>query len=177
MYAKTATWTFTSGASATLTFYGTKVWLYAAKAFDQAIRSLSLDGSTAATIDNYSATRDAAALAWDSPLLTLGTHTLTITNTGTNNAASAGYNIAIDRADVATSSADVQRHLTLAVCNRPRKRLTGSRCADATVRSSHIPIVTRDLLKLHNPRRSCALQLRRSLLMPSFSKRPPLSLY
>jgi hypothetical protein len=59
----------------------------------------------------------------------------------------------------------------------PRERLTGSRCADATVRSSHIPIVTRDLLKLHNLRRSCALQLRRSLLMPSFSKRPPLSLY
>jgi hypothetical protein len=36
-------------------------------------------------------------------LLTLGTHTLTITNTGTKNAASAGYNIAIDRADIATS--------------------------------------------------------------------------
>src|SRR6266498_191385 len=52
MYAKTANWTFTSGASTTLTFYGTKVWLYAAKAFDQAIMSLSLDGSTAATIDN-----------------------------------------------------------------------------------------------------------------------------
>jgi hypothetical protein len=56
LYAKTATWTFTSGASATLTFYGTKVWLYAAKAFDQAIMSLSLDGGTAATIDNYPAT-------------------------------------------------------------------------------------------------------------------------
>jgi hypothetical protein len=90
MHAKTANWTFTSGASATLTFYGTKVRLYAAKAFDQAIMSLSLDGSTAATIDNYSAPRDAAALAWDSPLLTLRTHTLTITNTRTKNAASAG---------------------------------------------------------------------------------------
>jgi hypothetical protein len=72
MSAKTATWTFTSGASATLTLYGTKVWLYAAKAFDQATLSLSLDSSTAATIDNYPAARDAAALTWEPAIAHLG---------------------------------------------------------------------------------------------------------
>ncbi|WP_426518828.1 hypothetical protein ACPPVQ_03900 [Diaminobutyricibacter sp. McL0618] len=112
MYNNTANWNYTGGAGATFSFYGNQVLLFAAKAADQGIMSLSIDGGTALTVDNYSASRNASALAWTSPLLALGTHTLTITNTMTKNPSSSGNNIAIDRADVPPSIAQVDGNQT-----------------------------------------------------------------
>jgi hypothetical protein len=100
MYDGTANWSHTAGATATFTFSGDQVALHAVKDVDQGIMSVSIDGGTPVNVDNYSSTRNASGIVWTSPMLTTGTHTLTIVNTGQKNSASSGINIAIDRADV-----------------------------------------------------------------------------
>jgi hypothetical protein len=100
MYAGTANWTYTSGASATFRFTGTQVALHAVRDVDQGIMSVSVDGGAVQTVDDYAGTRNASGVVWTSPVLGSAAHTLTITNTGQRNAASSGNNIAIDRADV-----------------------------------------------------------------------------
>lgn len=100
MYDGTANWSFVSGATATFTFSGNQVALHAVKDVDQGIMSVAVDGGTPVNVDDYSSTRNASGIVWTSPILSTGTHTLTIVNTGTKNAASSGNNIAIDRADV-----------------------------------------------------------------------------
>jgi hypothetical protein len=62
-----------------------------------------VDGGAALGVDNYAASRNASGVVWTSPVLAPGSHTVTIVNTGTRNAASSGFNIAIDRADVTGS--------------------------------------------------------------------------
>jgi hypothetical protein len=100
MYDGTANWSFVGGATATFTFSGNQVALHAVKDVDQGIMSVSVDGGSPVNVDNYSPTRNASGIVWTSPVLSTGTHTLTIVNTGTKNSASSGTNIAIDRADV-----------------------------------------------------------------------------
>ncbi|HEV3169764.1 MAG TPA: hypothetical protein VGZ32_05475 [Actinocrinis sp.] len=100
MYEGTADWSHTAGATATFRFTGSQVALHAVHDFDQGIMTVSLDGEAPQTIDNYAPVRDAAGVVWTSPALADGTHTLTIVNIGNRNSASAGINIALDRADV-----------------------------------------------------------------------------
>ncbi|MFJ1584460.1 beta-xylosidase [Streptomyces sp. NPDC088197] len=100
MYQQTANWTFTAGASATFHFHGSTVALHAVRDTDQGIMSLSVDGGSPVSVDNYAAARNASGTVWTSPALPSGSHTLTITNTGARNAHSTGNNIAVDRADV-----------------------------------------------------------------------------
>ena len=100
MYDGTANWSYTAGATATFTFSGNQVALHAVKDVDQGIMSVSIDGGTPVNVDDYSPTRNASGIVWTSPMLSTGTHTLTIVNTGQKNSASSGNNIAIDRADV-----------------------------------------------------------------------------
>ena len=107
MYAGTANWSTGSGATATFRFTGTQVALHAVKDVDQGMFTVAVDGGTAQTIDDYASTRNASGIVWTSPVLAAGAHTLTIVNTGQKNAASSGFNIAIDRADV-TPTASAQ---------------------------------------------------------------------
>ena len=100
MYDGTANWSHTAGATAKFTFSGNQVALHAVKDVDQGIMSVSIDGGTPVNVDDYSPTRNASGIVWTSPVLSAGTHTLTIVNTGQKNSASSGINIAIDRADV-----------------------------------------------------------------------------
>jgi hypothetical protein len=100
MYAGTANWTFTGGASATFRFSGSQVALHAVRDVDQGIMSISVDGGTAQAVDDYASSRNASGVVWTSPVLSAGAHTLTITNTGQRNGSSSGNNIAIDRADL-----------------------------------------------------------------------------
>jgi hypothetical protein len=100
MYAGTANWTFTGGATATFRFTGTRVALHAVRDVDQGIMSVAVDGGGAQNIDDYASIRNASGIVWTSPVLASGTHTVTITNTGQRNGSSSGNNIAIDRADV-----------------------------------------------------------------------------
>ncbi|GGM15118.1 hypothetical protein ACFFX1_04080 [Dactylosporangium sucinum] len=100
MYGGTANWSFTAGAAATFTFTGTRVALHAVRDADQQIMALSLDGGAEVLVDNYAASRNASGVVWTSPALAAGSHTLRIRVTGTKNAASSGWNVAIDSADV-----------------------------------------------------------------------------
>lgn len=102
MYQQTANWSYVGGAQATFTFTGSRVALHAVRDTDQGIMSLSLDGGAGVDVDDYAPARNASGTVWTSPTLSSGSHTLTITNTGRRNSASAGNNIAIDRADVTT---------------------------------------------------------------------------
>jgi len=100
MYLGTANWSHVSGATATFRFTGTQVLLHAVQDVDQGIMTISLDGGTSQSVDNYASSRNASGVVWSSPVLTSGAHTITIVNTGQRNGASSGINIAIDRADV-----------------------------------------------------------------------------
>lgn len=103
MCQQTANWSYTGGAVATFTFRGTRVALHAVRDTDQGVMSLSLDGGSPVTVDNYAPSRNASGVVWTSPQVGAGQHTLTVTNTGQRNAASGGTNIALDRADVTPS--------------------------------------------------------------------------
>jgi len=100
MYDGTANWSHVAGATATFRFTGTQVALHAVRDIDQGIMTVAVDGGTPQSIDNYAPARNASGIVWTSPVLTAGSHTLTIVNTGQHNSASTGINIAIDRADV-----------------------------------------------------------------------------
>jgi len=100
MYDGTANWSHTAGATASFQFSGNQVALHAVKDVDQGIMTVSVDGGTPVSVDDYAASRNASGVVWTSPMLPTGTHTLTIVNTGQKNPASSGDNIAIDRADV-----------------------------------------------------------------------------
>ena len=100
MYDGTANWSHTAGATAGFQFSGNQVALHAVKDVDQGIMTVSVDGGTPQSVDDYAASRNASGVVWTSPMLPTGTHTLTIVNTGQKNPASSGDNIAIDRADV-----------------------------------------------------------------------------
>ena len=104
MYAGTANWSHTAGATATFKFTGTQVALHAVRDVDQGIMTVSVDGGTAQSVDDYTASRNASGIVWTGPVLNAGSHTLTIVNTGTKNSASSGDNIALDRADVTPST-------------------------------------------------------------------------
>ncbi|HEX4402855.1 MAG TPA: hypothetical protein VHZ98_16155 [Galbitalea sp.] len=96
----TATYSPTTGSTATVHFTGNQLVLHAVKDVDQGIMSISVDGATPTTVDDYAATRNGSGAVWTSPFLTAGAHTVTITVTGTKNASSSGTTIALDRAGV-----------------------------------------------------------------------------
>ena len=104
MYNSSANWSFTAGSTALLHFTGNQVALRAVKDVDQGKMDVSVDGSLVTTIDNYASTRNASGIVWTSPVLDPGPHVVVVTNTGTKNASSSGFNIALDRADVSTAT-------------------------------------------------------------------------
>ena len=104
MFDGTADWSFTGGSAMTITFTGTELGLHAVNDVDQGYMTVSVDGGTPTTIDDYAPIRDASGVAWTSPMLTSGTHTITITATGTHDSRSSGNNIALDSVDVFTSA-------------------------------------------------------------------------
>jgi hypothetical protein len=104
MFDGTADWSFTAGSAMTITFTGTELGLHAVNDVDQGYMTVSVDGATPTTIDGYAPIRDASGVVWVSPMLASGTHTITITATGTHDSRSSGNNIALDSVDVFTSA-------------------------------------------------------------------------
>jgi hypothetical protein len=100
MYDGTANWSYTAGSVATLTFTGTEIALHAVRDVDQGVIDISLDGGSPTAVDDYSPVRIASGAVWTSPALSEGTHTLTITCTGTHDSSSSGNNIALDSVDI-----------------------------------------------------------------------------
>jgi len=97
-------YTSTAGASVTLTFTGTQVQLYAATAPWHGRALASIDGGPGQQVDLYAASRQEQTLVYRSQLLGAGVHTLVVTAAGAHDAASSGNVIAVDRADVTTST-------------------------------------------------------------------------
>ncbi len=104
MYNNTANWSFTGGSTAELHFTGNQVALHAVRDVDQGKMDVSVDGSIPTTVDDYAATRNASGVVWTSPVLDPGPHVMVVTNDGTKNASSSGFNIALDRADVLSAT-------------------------------------------------------------------------
>jgi hypothetical protein len=100
LYNKTAQWSGTAGSTSTLTFNGTGAVIYGVKDRDQGIATFSVDGGTAHSVDDYSATRVPGASLFTVSGLTSGTHTITITVTGTKNSASSNDIVALDSATI-----------------------------------------------------------------------------
>jgi hypothetical protein len=98
LYSGTAHWNSTAGSTATLTFTGTGAVIYGVKDVDQGIATFSVDGGTAHSVDDYSATRVPGASLFTVSGLTSGSHTITISVTGTKNSASSNDIIALDSA-------------------------------------------------------------------------------
>ncbi|NMO14774.1 cellulase family glycosylhydrolase [Pyxidicoccus fallax] len=93
-------YTSTTGASYTVRFNGTQARLYGSAASHHGIASVSIDNGTPVDVDFYASTRQDQKLLWTSPVLSAGTHTLTVTVSGRKNAASSGIIINADRVDL-----------------------------------------------------------------------------
>jgi hypothetical protein len=104
MFDGTANWSYTGGSVATITFTGTEIGLHAVNDVDQGYMDIAVDGGTPVQVDDYAPLRNASGVVWTSPFLTSGSHTVTITATGTHDSSSSGNNIALDSVDVFTSS-------------------------------------------------------------------------
>jgi hypothetical protein len=99
-YAGTAHWDPSAGATATFTFTGNEAALHAVRDVDQGKMTVSVDGGTPTTVDDYSAARNANAIVWTTGALASGTHTVTVTVLGQSNPASSGTTIALDSIDI-----------------------------------------------------------------------------
>jgi hypothetical protein len=104
LYDGTAHWSTTAGSTATYTFTGTQVAIRGVKDVDQGISGFSVDGGPVTYVDDYSSSRIPQATLWSSYGLTPGTHTVTVTVTGTKNTASANHIVALDHAVVTGTS-------------------------------------------------------------------------
>jgi hypothetical protein len=100
LYQGTAHWSNTTGGTATYTFTGTGVTVWGVKDVDQGIAAFSVDGGPVTYADDYAITRTPQAPLWSSSGLAPGTHTVTISNTGTKNSSSSHVTVAIDYATV-----------------------------------------------------------------------------
>lgn len=100
LYDDTAHWNSTAASTATFTFTGTGATIYGVKDTDQGIATYSVDGGTARSVDDYSSSRLAGASLFTVSGLTSGTHTITITVTGTKNSSSTSDIVALDYAIV-----------------------------------------------------------------------------
>lgn len=89
-----------TGATATYTFSGTQIAVYAVRDAGNGIAAFSIDGAAETMRDTYAAIRQGTQPIYVSPKVAPGTHTLSIRVTGTKSAASSGVAIGIDRADI-----------------------------------------------------------------------------
>lgn len=82
--------------SATVTFTGTTVELYTAKAAHHGIVAVSIDNGPETNVDLYSASRQSFVLVFASSTLPHGQHTLRMRVTGSKNAAATGAYVILD---------------------------------------------------------------------------------
>ncbi|MEU6715170.1 glycoside hydrolase family 43 protein [Nonomuraea sp. NPDC046802] len=90
--------------TATFTFSGTRIALLSAGGPGSGKAMVSLDGGPEREVDFYRGIRSGEVLHYLSPIVAPGEHTLRIRPAGTKNAASTGYGITIDRAEIYPST-------------------------------------------------------------------------
>ncbi|MBO0864383.1 MAG: hypothetical protein J2P16_04840, partial [Mycobacterium sp.] len=89
---------------ATITFTGTHITYYAVTCSACGIAAVSVDGGPETLVDLYSSSRAGDVAVWSSPVLSAGAHTLKIRVTGTNNPASSGDYVTVDRIETEIST-------------------------------------------------------------------------
>jgi len=94
-------YSFVTGSTYSITFNGTSLLLYAARAPYHGIAAVSVDGGPETDIDLYATTRVDQALLFTSATLANGTHTVQVRVTGRKNAASSEFIVSADRVDIA----------------------------------------------------------------------------
>lgn len=97
-YLENDSYSITTNATATYTFTGVQIELYAAKDVHHGIAAVSIDNGTEVMIDMYAASRQEGVLLYTSPQLTAAQHTFKVRVTGNKNAASTNVVVAIDKA-------------------------------------------------------------------------------
>ncbi|MBB6730915.1 discoidin domain-containing protein [Cohnella zeiphila] len=95
------------GDSYEVKFSGVQIQLYSELENDMGIVGVSIDGGDEAMVDTYSSTHIGDALAYTSPRLPDGTHTLKVRLTGTKNPDSSGTKHVADRVVVVSANAPV----------------------------------------------------------------------
>jgi hypothetical protein len=90
----------TTNDSVSISFTGTQIKLYTGERANRGIAAVSIDGGPETNVDMFSATDAGNVLVFTSAVLTAGTHTLKVRNTGTHDANSSGTVICIDRVDI-----------------------------------------------------------------------------
>ncbi len=93
-------YTDVSGSAYVVRFEGTQAKLYGSAASHHGIASVSIDTGTAVDVDFFSTTRQDQKLLWTSPVLSAGSHSLTVRVAGRKNASSSGYIINADKIDL-----------------------------------------------------------------------------
>jgi O-glycosyl hydrolase len=107
LYAGTTHWDWSANDTATMAFTGGRVRLFGVTDTNEGRATVSVDGAAPTELDFYSASRHGDQLMWESPQLSGGNHTLTVSVSGTHNPQSTGSLIAIDRAEVDPSTVTV----------------------------------------------------------------------
>lgn len=85
-------------------FTGVQAKVYMSKANSHGIAGVSVDGGTETLVDLYSSARQDQVLAYISPVLPSGQHTIKIRVTGNKNSSSSGYAVIADRVDVSKTA-------------------------------------------------------------------------
>jgi hypothetical protein len=89
----------TTGATYTVTFTGTRAVLFASLAPENGIAGVSVDGGAVQDVDFYGPLFECQEPVFQTAVLSSGTHTITVTVTGTKDANSSGYYVSADRLD------------------------------------------------------------------------------
>lgn len=93
-------WSNDVNGSYSVQFNGSQVLLFGALASNHGIATVSVDNGTPVSIDCYSAVRKDQSLLYTSPLLTPGSHTLTVKVSGQKNSQSQGTYVVADRVSI-----------------------------------------------------------------------------
>ena len=104
-YDSTESWSTQAGASMTVTFTGTAVQWIGPKNNNGGIADVSIDGTQVATVDTYAAAgKEFQQVLFSQTGLAAGSHTLTITVTGKQNAGSSADTVVVDAINVPTAA-------------------------------------------------------------------------
>jgi len=111
-------WSGTAGDTYTVAFSGTRALIYAARAPNQGIAAMSVDGGGETEVDLYAVSRSDNQFIYGTPTLPSGAHTLKVRVTGRKNPAATNAIVPADRVDIASGSNTFDPNARYRIVNR-----------------------------------------------------------